>query len=54
MRTAIFYIILFLMQFSAIAQVNVTGIVIDKEANEPVAGASVIVKGPGGNIKKFA
>lgn len=38
----------------AVAQVNVTGKVIDKENNEPLAGASVIVKGADGKIKKFA
>ncbi len=54
MRTNIFYIIFVLMQFPAIAQVNVTGTVIDKEANEPIVGASVIVKGADGKIKKFA
>lgn len=39
---------------TAVAQVNVTGKVIDKEANEPLIGASVIVKGRDGKIKKFA
>ena len=38
----------------AIAQVNVTGTVIDKDCNEPLAGASVIIKGADGKIKKFA
>lgn len=36
------------------AQFNVTGKVIDKEGNEPLVGASVIVKGADGKIKKFA
>lgn len=39
---------------TAVAQVNVTGKVFDKEANEPLVGASVIVKGGYGKIKKFA
>lgn len=39
---------------SAVAQVNVTGNVIDKENNAPLSGASVIVKGADGKIKKFA
>lgn len=38
----------------AAAQINVTGNVIDKESNEPLVGASVIVKGADGKIKKFA
>lgn len=41
------------MAFSAVAQVNVTGKVIDKENNAPLSGASVIVKGADGKIKKF-
>lgn len=34
-----------------VAQVNVTGKVIDKESNEPLGGTSVIVKGADGKIK---
>ena len=36
------------------AQVNVSGMVIDKEINEPVVGASAIIKGADNKIKKFA
>ncbi len=36
------------------AQINVSGTVIDKEGDEPLTGASVIVKGPDGKIRKFA
>ncbi|MDO5395982.1 MAG: carboxypeptidase-like regulatory domain-containing protein [Bacteroidales bacterium] len=36
------------------AQTAVSGSVLDKGTNEPVAGASVIVKGTDGKIKKFA
>ncbi|MBO4942247.1 MAG: carboxypeptidase regulatory-like domain-containing protein [Muribaculaceae bacterium] len=39
---------------SAVAQVNVSGTVVDKESNEPLTGASVIVKGADGKIKKYA
>lgn len=35
----------------AVAQVNVTGKVIDKESNEPLGGTSVIVKGSDGKMK---
>lgn len=38
----------------AMAQVAVTGSVLEADGNEPVAGASVIVKGADGKIKKFA
>lgn len=48
------YMLLIVVAFSAVAQVNVTGKVIDKESNEPLTGASVIVKGADGKIKKFA
>lgn len=37
------YMLLIAVAFSAVAQVNVTGKVIDKESNEPLTGASVIV-----------
>ncbi|WP_290393987.1 carboxypeptidase regulatory-like domain-containing protein, partial [uncultured Duncaniella sp.] len=35
------------------AQTDVTGMVVDKESNEPITGASVIVKGADGKIKKY-
>ena len=38
---------------SAVAQVNVSGTVVDKESNETLTGASVIVKGADGKIKKY-
>ena len=34
--------------------VNVSGTVVDKDSNEPLTGASVIVKGADGKIKKYA
>lgn len=37
----------------AVAQINMTGKVINKESDEPLVGASVIVKGADGKIKKF-
>lgn len=48
------YLICLFVAAVAVAQVNVTGKVIDKESNEPLVGASVIVKGTDGKIKKFA
>ena len=54
MRLFLLTILLCLVAVCSPAQVNVTGEVIDREMNEPLAGASVIVKGPDGKIKKFA
>ncbi len=48
------FILLFLSSLIATAQVNVSGKVVDRTAKEPLAGASVIVKGADGKIKKFA
>ncbi len=53
MNRFITYLIFLFVVVSAVAQVNVSGIVVDKESNEPLTGASVIVKGADDNIKKF-
>lgn len=53
MKRLIIYFISIFVAVSALGQVNVSGTVIDKENNEPLAGASVIVKGADGKIKKF-
>ena len=45
MTRFITYLIFLFVVVSAVAQVNVSGIVVDKERNEPLNGASVIVKG---------
>lgn len=52
-RSLIYLFCLFIAEVS-VAEVNVTGTVIDKESNKPLTGASVIVKGSDGKIKKFA
>lgn len=54
MTRLVTYLFCLIVATVAVAQVNVTGKVIDKESNEPLAGASVIVKGADGKIKKFA
>lgn len=54
MRRLVTYLLFFFVTANAVAQVNVTGKIIDKENNEPLVGASVIVKGADGKIKKFA
>lgn len=53
MNRLISYILFLIVAASAVAQVNVSGTVVDKESNEPLTGASVIVKGADGKIKKF-
>lgn len=54
MKRAILHIILLLIPSPSFAQINVTGKVIEMESNEPIAGASVIVKGVDDKIKKFS
>lgn len=53
MRQLIAYFFCLFVTVSSVAQVNVSGTVIDKENNEPLPGASVIVKDTDGKIKKF-
>ncbi|MBD5180482.1 MAG: hypothetical protein HDT01_04200, partial [Bacteroidales bacterium] len=53
MARLVTYFILLLATVSAVAQVDVTGKVVDKTTGEPLAGASAIVKGNDGKIKKF-
>lgn len=53
-RLFLYFICLIVASLSVVAQVDVRGKVIDKEANEPLVGASVIIKGADGRIKKFA
>ena len=53
MKRIVTYLIFLFVVVSAVAQVNVSGIVVDKESNEPLTGASVIVKGADGKIKKY-
>lgn len=54
MRSFLFIISYLIGAVSLIAQINVSGTVIDTEINEPAVGASVIVKGADNKIKKFA
>ena len=54
MKRIITYLIFLIVAVCAVAQVNVSGTVVDKESNEPLTGASVIVKGAEGKIKKYS
>ncbi len=47
------YLLFLFVAVSAVAQVNVSGTVVDKESNETLTGASLIVKGADGKIKKY-
>lgn len=53
MNRAITYLIFLFVAVGATAQINVTGKVIERESNEPLVGASVIVKGTDGKIKRL-
>ena len=53
MNRLLAYMLFLIVTVSAVAQVNVSGTVLDKDSNEPLTGASVIVKGADGKIKKF-
>ncbi len=54
MNRVITYMIFLFVAVGSVAQVNVNGKVIDRETREALSGASVIVKGADGKIKKFA
>lgn len=54
MKRLVSYLFCLIAAAGAVAQVNVTGKVVDKVSNEPLTGASVIVKGSDGKIRKFA
>lgn len=51
MKRLITYMVCLSVIINTMAQVNVTGKVIDKESNEPLGGTSVIVKGSDGKMK---
>lgn len=53
-RLIAFLLLFLIVMVSTMAQVNVSGTVIDMENNKHLVGASVIVKGADGKIKKFA
>lgn len=53
MKYLIAYILFVLTSVSAMAKVEVKGVVIDDENKEPLAGASIIIKGTDNKIKNF-
>ncbi|MDE6337957.1 MAG: TonB-dependent receptor, partial [Muribaculaceae bacterium] len=54
MKAAIIYSMCLCVAANAAAQVDVTGKVIEKENQQPLTGASVIIKDSNGKIKKYA
>ena len=54
MKSQLIFILSLLTAVTAMAQVNVDGVVLDRNTDETLIGASVIVKGNDGKIKKFA
>ena len=54
MRIFLFHIILIFCSLVSVAQIDVKGRVIDAETNEGLVGASVIIKGSDGKIKKYS
>lgn len=54
MKRFVTYLFCLFVAAIAVAEVNVSGKVIDREKDKPLVGASVIVKGADGKIKKFA
>lgn len=54
MNRLIFIVAFVLTALTGVAQVNVSGIVVEEGSNEPLTGASVILRTAEGKIKKFA
>ena len=52
MKYLIAYILFVLTSVSAIAQVDVKGVVVDDENKEPLVGASIIIKDTDNKIKE--
>ena len=53
MRYLVTYILLILTSIDAVAKVEVQGIVVDDKNNEPLAGASIIIRGTDNTIKEY-
>ena len=54
MNRFIFILAFVLAALTGAAQVNVTGVVVEEGSNEPLTGASVILRNAEGKIKKYA
>lgn len=54
MSRLIFILAFVLVALTVVAQVNVSGVVVEEGSNEPLTGASVILRNAEGKIKKYA
>lgn len=54
MNRLVFILAFVLAALAGVAQVNVSGVVVEKGSKEPLTGASVILRNAQGKIKKFA
>lgn len=54
MKRLIFILAFVWATLMGVAQVNVSGIVVEEGSNEPLTGASVILRNAEGKIKKYA
>jgi len=54
MNRLILILAFLLVALIGMAQVNVSGVVVEEGSNEPLTGASVILRNPQGKIKKYA
>ena len=54
MNRLIFILAFVLATLTGVAQVNVSGVVVEEGSNEPLTGASVILRNAEGKIKKYA
>ncbi len=54
MNRLIFILIFVMVALTGVAQVNVSGVVVEEGTKEPLTGASVILRNPEGKIRKYA
>lgn len=54
MNRLIFILAFVVATLTGVAQVNVSGVVVEEDSNEPLIGASVILRNAEGKIKKYA
>ena len=54
MKPLVFILACVLTALTSMAQINVSGIVVEEGSKEPLTGASVILRNADGKIKKYA
>lgn len=53
MNRLIFILAFVLATLTGVAQVNVSGVIVEEGSNEPLTGASVLLRNSEGKIKKY-